>query len=299
MKKLRFTIPDISPDLALFETLEEIYDWGLLDLNIPEVHKNTLGENIKIAIVDSGKSEHFEVANVIADAKNFSASKTVNDTRGHGTMVSGIIAAQKNNEGIIGVAPKSQLYFAKVVDDSGGGAPSSMVQAVYWGIEKQVDIISISAGMFFDFKPLAEAVKQAYSKNILVIAATGNTGTRHFNVAFPARYPEVIGVGAYDKNHKAAPFSSRGANVFCALPGVDIYSTFLNNTYCKNSGSSFSAPIMTGICALILSKYKKDNQSTKMSPAQMMEYLKKFARKLDDDPNAVGFGTLDVDNMFR
>lgn len=296
MNRLKITIPDLTPNLNVFQEMSEVYDWGLLDLNIPNVHKITLGENVKVAIVDSGKSEHFEVKNNTIASKNFSSSNTVNDTRGHNTFVSGIIAAEKNDEGVIGVAPKTQLYFAKAVDDSGSGNPSAMVKSIYWAVEQKVDIISISAGMFIDFKPLREAVQFAYNKNIVLVAATGNTGTKNFDVAFPARYPEVIGVAAYDKNHKAAPFSSRGVNVFCAMPGVDIYSTWLNNQYCKLNGTSFSCPIMTGICALIISKLKKENKT--YTPQTIKDQLKKFSKKLNDDPKAVGFGTVDLNELI-
>lgn len=301
MHRLITKLPDFSPDLMVFSEMSEIYDWSLLDLNIPEIHKKTLGENIKIAIVDSGQSEHSETKNNTVDAKDFSGSGSPIDKRGHSTMVSGLIAAAKDDEGIIGVAPKSQLYFAKAVDDSGTGKPSAMVQSVYWAIEKQVDIISISAGMFFDFKPLYQAILDAYKKNILIIAAAGNTGTKNENIAYPARYKEVIGVAAYDKQHKAAPFSSRGIDVFCALPGVDIYSCWLNNQYCRAQGTSFSAPIMTGICALILSHHRNtpNDETPCDTPAQMMEHLKKYSKKLDDDPKAVGFGTIDLEKMFE
>lgn len=298
MRLLKTIIPEINPEFV-FQEMSEVYDWGLLDLNIPEIHKSTQGENIKIAIIDSGKSEHAETLPNTVDAKNFSSSSTVNDTRGHSTFVSGIIAAAKNDEGVVGVAPKSKLYFAKAVDDSGSGSPAAMVKSVHWAIDQQVDIISISAGMFFDFKPLRDAVQKAYSKNMIVVAAVGNTGSKHFDVAFPARYPEVIGVAAYDKNHKAAPFSSRGVNVFCAMPGVDIYSTWLDNQYCRSNGTSFACPIMTGICALILSKHKTAPDDTPCStPKEMMEHLKKYAKKLDDDSKSVGFGTVNLSEMF-
>ena len=104
-------IPKLKPEFVL-QSFSEVYDWGLRDLNVPEIHKQTLGEGIKIAVVDSGKSDHFEtIENTIA-AKNFSKESSVSDKNGHSTFVSGIIAARKNLEGVIGVAPNAQLYFA-------------------------------------------------------------------------------------------------------------------------------------------------------------------------------------------
>lgn len=297
-ENLVIQLPDLNPEFVL-QSMSEVYDWGLLDLNIPSVHKKTKGESIKIGIVDSGKSEHFETIAATVEAQNFTTSPFLEDHNGHSTFISGIIAAEQNNEGIIGVAPKSKLYFAKAMDDAGRGSPSAMVNAILWLVGLKVDIISISAGMFFDFKPLHQAVQFAYSKNIIIIAAAGNTGTRYFDVAFPARYPEVIGVAAYDQRHHVASFSSRGINVRCAMPGVDIYSTHLNNQFIKSNGTSFACPILAGICALILSQHRSiQNPKTPCeTPKQMLEHLQKYAIPLDDQ-KSTGFGTLNTEGLF-
>jgi len=109
----------------------------------------------------------------------------------------------------------------------------------------------------------------------------------------------VIGVAAYDQRHHAAKFSSRGQNISFAMPGVNIYSTWLNNRFCRNNGTSFACPIMSGICALILAKHRKTtNAETPCdTPQQMMEHLKKYAKKLNG-ANDTGFGTVELDEMF-
>ncbi len=296
----QFVIPKLHPEFVL-QSMSEVYDWGLRDLNVPNLHKQTMGEDVKIAIIDSGKSEHFETENLTIAAKNFTTSPTVNDRNGHSTFIAGIIAAEKNSEGIVGIAPKSRLFFAKSMDDAGRGNPSAMVKGIAWCIQQSVDIISISAGMFFDFKPLHKVIRRAYQKNIIIVAASGNTGTRHYDVAFPARYPEVIGVAAYNKNHKVARFSSRGINVSCAMPGTDIYSTHLDNRFCKDRGTSFACPMLSGICALILSRHRKaSNPKTPCrTPREMLLHLKKYAKNLNGDAKEVGFGTLDTEAMFE
>lgn len=299
MGRLTFKLPKLEPEFVL-QTMSEVYDWGLQDLHIPSIHQETLGDGVSICIIDSGASEHFEVQHAIVDCANFSNASNEKDHLGHSTFVSGIIAAMKNDQGIIGVAPKTKIYFAKAMEDSGSGSPSAMVKAVDWAVSRGVDIISISAGMFVDFKPLHDAIKIAYDQNIIIVAAAGNTGSRQYDVAFPARYPEVIGVAAYDNHHQTAPFSSRGINVTCAMPGVDIYSTWLHQQYCRNNGTSFAAPILSGICALILSKHRELGHNSKTpcrTPRQMLEHLQKYAVNLDA-PNATGFGTLDMRSMF-
>lgn len=297
MGKLSCDLPKFTVEHTM-QTFSEVYDWGLRDLNVPEIHKQTLGEGITIAVIDSGKSEHFETEEATAGAKNFSSSPVVEDRNGHSTFCAGIIAARKNDEGIIGVAPKSKVYFGKAMDDSGRGKPAALAKAVNWAIRKRVDIISISAGMFFDFKPLRRVVKKAYKKNIIIVAAVGNTGKRQFDVAFPARYPEVIGVAAYDQKHKTAKFSSRGINVSYAMPGVNIYSTYLNNQFSKLNGTSFACPIMAGICALILAKHRSGPSKTPCeTPQQMMEHLQKYSKKLSSKKET-GFGTIDLEGLF-
>jgi len=296
----KLTIPELTPEYTL-QTMSEVYDWGLRDLNIPDIHKETLGENIKIAVIDSGKSNHFELENNTLGAKNLTRSSWVDDRNGHGTFVSGIIAAEKNNEGIIGVAPKSKIYFIKAIDDAGRGDPAALAGAIKKANQEKVDIISISAGMFVDFKPIHKAVKDAYNNNIILISAAGNSGTKHYDIAYPARYPEVIGVAAYDENHETAKFSSRGINISFSMPGVDMYSCWLDNQYCVLNGTSFSAPMLSGICALILSKHRSLGNQSKTpcdTPKQMMEHLKKYAVKLGNGGNLSGFGTIDTRSMF-
>ena len=180
MGRLGFKLPEHTVEHTI-QTFSEVYDWGLRDLNIPEIHKQTLGQGIKVAIVDSGKSEHFETKDATAGARNFSKSPHLVDKNGHSSFCAGIIAAKKNDEGIIGVAPEAKLYFAKAMDDAGSGDPSALVKAINWSIQQKVDIISISAGMFFDFKPLRKIIQKAHRKNIIVVAAVGNClakGTR-------------------------------------------------------------------------------------------------------------------------
>ena len=293
-------LPEFYPKYVV-QTMSEVYDWGLRDLNIPDIHKETMGEGITIGVIDSGKPDHFDVINNICGAINLSDSNSEMDFVGHQTAVSGIIAAEKNDQGVIGVAPKSKIYSIKSIGDGGTGDTAALTKGILTAIEQKVDIISISAGIFVDFKPMHEAVKQAYKNNIIIICACGNSADREYDVAFPARYPETIGVAAYDKKHKIAPFSSRGTNIAFALPGVDIYSTYLNNSYSTVSGTSFSAPLLSGICALILSKHRQSgiiNKTPCDTPKQMMEHLMKFAVDLGEGKNVSGFGTVDVKSMF-
>jgi subtilisin family serine protease len=99
-------------------------------------------------------------------------------------------------------------------------------------------------------------IKEAVSKGIVVIAAAGNDSHA---VNYPARYDEVIAVAALDESGNLATFTSRDFTVDIVAPGTNIYSTHLNNNYCKMSGTSQSAPFVAGICALIKAALKNQN----------------------------------------
>lgn len=82
MSKLSFDLPKYTVEHTM-QTFSEVYDWGLRDLNVPDIHKKTLGEGISIAVVDSGESDHFETKDAILGAKNFSSAPGVADKNGH------------------------------------------------------------------------------------------------------------------------------------------------------------------------------------------------------------------------
>ena len=101
-----------------------------------------------------------------------------------------------------------------------------------------------------------DLIKLAVSQGIVVVAAAGNDAN---SVNYPARYDEVIAVAALDQNGSLATFTSKDETIDIVAPGVDIYSTHLNNEYCKMSGTSQASPFVAGICALIKSALKKQN----------------------------------------
>lgn len=302
--KNRNKIIVVPPKINKIQTeLNNVYNWGLLDLNIPEIHKKEKGLKIKIGVIDSGVPDHKDLVNRIKNYTNVSSSNTHLDKIGHSTFVCGLIAAEYNQKGIVGVAPESSLYIAKALDDNGRGTPAQLKKAVDWCIEQSVDIISVSAGFTADYPPLHDSIKKAFHANVITIAACGNAGKQMDNVYFPARYPEVIGVAAYTKERTVADFSSRGVNVAFAMPGKDLYSTFLNNTFINSSGSSFACPILAGICALILSSHRKREASgISSSPCQnstqMMEHLIKYSIKLGAKEET-GFGTIDIESIMN
>lgn len=189
-----------------------------------------------IAIIDTGVAFHEELSSCILSGKNFTDegnSQNVNDNNGHGTHIAGII--HKNTE-------DAKLLVIKVLNRHGNGTAKSIAEGIYFAIENKVDIINISIGINYDDKVLHEAVKEASNNNILVIAASGNSQ----EIEYPACYDEVISVGSLDENNNISKYSSSECDEY--FLGEDIYSTYLNNSYEKLSGTSMS-------CAFITAKY--------------------------------------------
>lgn len=172
------------------------------------------------------------------------------------THVSGIIAALENGVGVVGVAPEAKILSIKVLDDSGHSGFSQIADGIRAAIAAKVDIINMSLGAPTtppdDFYT---AIKEAYDAGIIMVAAAGNDAGA---VNWPARYDEVIAVSAIDNQGNLANFSSHGDQIDFGAPGVNIYSTYLNNKYAILNGTSQAAPFIAGVCALLLSWNRKN-----------------------------------------
>lgn len=218
------------------------------------------GEGITIAVIDSGCDiNHESLKSNIIGVRNFTGEdgndpNIVIDRVGHGTHVTGTIVANGNNNSIIGVAPGASIYVMKAIDRTGTGKLSWVVNAIYYAIEKKVDIISMSLGMSKNSEKLERAVKEAVKKNILVVCAAGNDGdgnANEYEYSYPAAYVDVISVGAVDKKGIPASFSNSNPVIDVVAPGVDIISTFPHNRFASLSGTSMATPHVSGSLALI------------------------------------------------
>jgi len=235
-------------------------DWGVSDINATTSWQSGLtGKGVKIGIIDSGVAPHTDL--VVAGGTNvINGSKTTSyaDDNGHGTVVSGIIAAQGLNGGVEGVAPGASIYAVKALDSAGSGYTSDIISGIDWAIDNKMDIISMSLGSNQSDVTLENAVDTAYKDGILIVAAAGNDGDitgSGTNVEYPANYDSVIAVGAVDSTNTRAYFSSTGNKVEVSAPGVDIMSTYLNGGYEKMSGTSMATPFVAGDLAILKQEY--------------------------------------------
>jgi subtilisin family serine protease len=191
----------------------------------------------------------------------------IGDGLGHGTFVAGVIAANGSNEGMVGVARNVTVMPVRVLDCSGGGTSMSVAQGILYAAKNGADVINISLGGKQNADIMREAVRVATDEyGALIVAASGNTGEA--GVAYPARYEKVLAVGAASiaNADKVAEFSTSGPEVDVVAIGERIVgtvprsscATFLpcigGQAYASGSGTSFSAPQVAGLAALVLSR---------------------------------------------
>jgi subtilisin family serine protease len=178
------------------------------------------------------------------------------DDHGHGTHVSGIVAAVANNS--VGIAGMShvRLLHAKVLGASGTGALSVIASGITWCVNQGADVISLSLVASSGSKTLQRAVDQAWSKGVVLTAAAGNAacGGGKGCVSYPAKYSNVIAVGCVDSARAPCSWASSGPEMDLAAPGVAVLSTHYtsNESYAYFSGTSQATPIVAGAAALLL-----------------------------------------------
>ncbi len=245
----------IEPDYRVF-ALEETVPWGVARIEAPTVHSSVNGDGVRIAILDTGIDyTHPDLdANYRGGYDFVGQDADPMDDNGHGTHCAGIIAAEDDGSGIVGVAPQAEIYAVKVLDSNGGGYISDVVAGIEWAIENDVQVISMSLGGNSDSYALRSACEAAYDAGILIVAAAGNDGRYSGygdTVDYPARYDSVIAVAATDQSDRRASWSSTGPDVELAAPGVGIYSTYPGG-YKTISGTSMACPHVAGVAALVM-----------------------------------------------
>jgi len=249
-------IPEV---MMLAFQLAESRDWGHTPLELEQCQAYADGSGVKVAILDTGvDTNHPDLKDRVILSRDFTGSSSgASDVQGHGTHCAGIVAASTDGNGIIGAAPKASILNGKVLGDNGSGASSGIAAGIRWATEQRADIISMSLGGPSQDSATRSAIQQAVASGIIVVCAAGNEGPREGTVGYPGGYDESICVGAVDQNLNAANFSSRGAALDIASPGVSILSTYPGGRYARLSGTSMATPYVAGCLALYLSYLKK------------------------------------------
>lgn len=173
------------------------------------------------------------------------------DDHGHGTHVSGIIAAKTdNNLGMAGICWQGKIMPVKFLDNEGRGSVDSAILAVLYAVENGAEVINASFGGG-QSELLKDAVNLALENNVVFVAAAGNSSSSDLSRIYPAGIEGVVTVGALSKGGAKTGFSNYGEFMEVIAPGEGIYSTFINGEYREWSGTSMAAPHVSGVAALI------------------------------------------------
>jgi subtilisin len=273
--------------------------WGITSFDLPKAWQHTQGEGVIIAVLDSGVDlTHPDLTENLLDGINMLNPGAPADGNGHGTHVTGVLVAQNNEIGMVGVCPKAKVLPVKVLDDSGVGNLVTVGNGIRWAADRGADFIVMSLGCPNKCQSLRKAIQYAESKGTVTFVAAGNAG-RTSQIFYPANYPETISIGAIDKDFKRAKFSCTGHNLNFMAPGVDIFSTYLNNWYATLSGTSMACPFAVGVASLVLSYVKKGKANYTLKCAEDYRTLfRSYTSKITDenisDPKFFeGFGIID------
>ncbi len=282
--RIRYVEPDHPIQAAQLPTPrppdDPLYSgqWGLARIRAAEAWQWTTGNGrVVVALIDSGFDwEHEDLRGVslwtnpveaagrpgvdddgnglVDDIRGWDyveADPVPQDAYGHGTHVGGTLAALTDNgRGVAGVGRDLQVLPLRVLDASGSGFVSDLLDALAYALRARVHIVNLSLVLRLQSQALQDAVDQAYRAGILLVAATGNYGNR---VYWPAAYTQTLAVAAVDRDDRQAIFSNAGPETDLAAPGVDILSTLPGSRYGTRDGTSMATPHVSGVAALVLS----------------------------------------------
>ncbi|WP_405990439.1 type VII secretion-associated serine protease mycosin [Streptomyces sp. NBC_00986] len=252
--------------------------WALQRVLLDELWNQSKGKGVRVAVIDTGvdvKNPQLTHAVDVKSGRNLlprnlkdsngdkiarGSENGTTDTVGHGTKVAGIIAARPvSGTGFVGLAPEATIIPIQQNDADGHGTAKTLTDAINYAIQAKADVINISQDTSNAVKPdpsLETAIDSALSRKIVVVASAGNDGQGgNVKKTYPASFPGVLAVAASDRNNERASFSQSGDFVGVAAPGVDMISTVPKGGHCSDNGTSFSAPYVAGVAALIKAKH--------------------------------------------
>jgi len=246
------------------------------DISAPAAWEISTGDRrVKVAVIDTGIDYyHPDLAdNVWTNPREVEGNGVDDDDNGfvddfygydfanqdsdpmddqlHGTHVAGIIGAMGNNRiGVSGVCWQVTLMAIKAFDDHGNASSSDVIDAIHYAMANGAQIINASWGQKEKSLALQEAIQEAHDAGLVIIASAGNdhSGT----LQYPAAYSNVVAVASTGNRDQPSTFSNFGTFVSLAAPGELVLSTVPNAGYDVLSGTSMSAPQVTGAAALVL-----------------------------------------------
>ncbi|MFE0582751.1 type VII secretion-associated serine protease mycosin [Streptomyces sp. NPDC058874] len=278
--------------------------WALQRLLLDELWAQTKGKDksgasVRVAVIDTGvdrANPQLSGAVDVGAGRDFVDPKGgdgTTDTVGHGTKVAGLIAARPQaGTGFVGLAPDATIIPIRQNDGQGKGNALSLSQAIDHAVAKGAQVINISQDTDVPLtaeSELGRSVQKAVAADIVVVASAGNDGlSGQKRKTYPAAFPGVLAVGASDRNNERAAFSQPGDFIGVAAPGVDMVSTVPGFGQCIDNGTSFSAPYVAGVAALLRAEHRD------WSAQQIVWQIQNTAeRTVNGRDDYVGWGVVD------
>jgi subtilisin family serine protease len=262
-------------------------------LKIAEAQKLAGKNKVKVAVIDGGvDTNHPELKKKMLPTYNTTNPLQQAMPDFHGTHVAGIIASEKNNGvGGYGINPNTSILSIDVFGRGWGASDYTVAEGILYAVEQKADVINMSLGSSYPSPLIKEAVQKALDAGIPIIASAGNSGMNELN--YPAAFEGVISVGSTNKDNKLSSYSTYGPSVDLVAPGEAVYAPLYDyekgSTFYSMSGTSMSAPVVTGVASLLLSKYPN------LTPKQIEYILEESAKDLGSQGYDILYGAGLVD----
>lgn len=252
------------------------------------------GRGVTVAVLDTAVDTHPAITTAIRSIDLVGTSPPVEGgSRGHGTAVASVIAGA--HPLVPGVAPAADLLSIRVADDRGISDSFQLAKGIHAALESGADLINISMGSQGNSGIVQRAVEAANAQGVLIIAAAGNNGTDR--VTYPAANEGVIAVGAVDATGSHLAFSNTGQQIDIAAPGLGVNAAWSDGSAARVTGTSFSAPVITGTIAAVMT----EAGSSPLSAAQAWQRIQSVLNESGApgaDPET-GAGLPDLSRVFQ
>ncbi|MFH1415531.1 MAG: S8 family serine peptidase [Elusimicrobiota bacterium] len=259
------------------ETVVAVLDTGI-DLDHPELVSNMWVNPSPDTVCDTYFDSWGYTYSIKYDTNGWNFVGDNNDpdddnvsSGGHGTHCAGIIAARANTSTytIVGMSWFNKLMAVKTLNNIGWGTDWDIIYGIVYAADRGADVISMSFGGTDSSQAEEDAVNYAYEKGCVLVAASGNDGSR--SVDFPAAYNNVIAVGASSSSDTVSDFSNYGTAMDLVAPGETIYSTYIGG-YGNLTGTSMACPLVAGLASLVISYWEGHNNAV-WTPQQVRNIM--------------------------
>lgn len=297
------------------DSISDSQQWVLNMLDVRSAWSLTKGRGVTVAVIDSGVDPNVsDLLGNVTPGPDLTGLKTPPDNRHwgeHGTWMASIIAGHGHDDGfdgITGVAPLAKVLSIRVIPDKDDPRyrqyqaepeqeiQNSLAKGIRDAVRDGAKVISMSIGYSSPSAVVREAVRDAYSHGVVLVASSGNSGhddergDKSAPVSFPADYPGVISVGAVNRSDDPAGFSSNNLSVQVAAPGVRVPAQGRDGQYWTVDGTSPACALVAGVAALIKSVHPL------LGPALVLQALRSSAHEGSSGiyNTGTGFGTVNA-----